>query len=105
MTVLRKEAALPRQGTAKVRDDVQKSDVRRTYRDEPAQQDKVLYPLQGMSVNPAFTYRKTHVYPGRSPMCQRLRVGQPALTAWKKSADGIVVGGNELHKSGEASPR
>ena len=56
VTVLLKEAVLPRQGTTKVRDDVQESSMRRTYRDEPAQQGKVLYPLQGMSVNSAFTY-------------------------------------------------
>jgi hypothetical protein len=37
--VLWKEAALPKQGTAKVRDDVQESDVRRIYRDESAQQE------------------------------------------------------------------
>ena len=31
-------------GTAKVRDDVQESGMRRAHRDESAQQDKVLYP-------------------------------------------------------------
>jgi len=36
--VLRKEAALLRQGTAKVRDDEQESGIRRTYRDESAPQ-------------------------------------------------------------------
>ena len=66
VTMLREEAALLRQGTAKVRGDVQKLSIRRTHRDESAQQDKVLYPLQGVSVNSAFTYRKTCVYPGRS---------------------------------------
>ncbi len=64
--MLRKEAALPRRGTAKVRDDEQKPSMRRTRRDEPAPQGKVLYPSQGVSVNSAFVYRKTCVYPGRS---------------------------------------
>ena len=45
VTMLREEAALLKQGTAKVRSDVQKSSIRRTHRDESAQQDKVLYPL------------------------------------------------------------
>ena len=31
-------------------DDVQESDIRRTYRDEPAQQGKVLYPLRVYAV-------------------------------------------------------
>ena len=66
VTVLRKKAALPMQDTAKVRGDGQKPSMRRTCRDEPATQGKVLYSLQGMSVNPAFTYRKACVYPGRS---------------------------------------
>ncbi len=35
-------------GTARVRDNVQESSMRRIYRDEPARQDKVLYPLQSM---------------------------------------------------------
>ena len=64
--MLREEAALPRQGTAKVRGDEQKSSMRRTHRDESAHQDEVLYPSQGVSVNSAFTYRKTCVYPGRA---------------------------------------
>jgi hypothetical protein len=68
VTVLRKEAALPRQGTAKVRDDEQKPSMRRTHRDEPAPQGKVLYPSQGVSVNSAFVYRKACVYPGKSLM-------------------------------------
>jgi hypothetical protein len=38
VTMLREEAALLRQDTAKVRDDVQESSIRRAYRDEPAQQ-------------------------------------------------------------------
>ncbi len=42
--MLRKEAALPRQGTAKVWDDEQKPSIRRTHRDESAPQGKVLYP-------------------------------------------------------------
>jgi hypothetical protein len=66
VTVLRKEAALPRQGTAKVRDDEQKSSMRRAHWDEPAPQGEVLYPSQGVSVNSAFVYRKACVYPGRS---------------------------------------
>jgi len=33
-----------------------------------------------------------------------LRVGQPALTAWEKSADGIVAGGNEPHNVGRTHP-
>ena len=45
VAVLLKEAVLPRQGTAKVRGDEQKSGMRRIHRDEPAQQGKVLYPL------------------------------------------------------------
>ncbi len=43
VTAVLEEAAL-KWGTAKVRDDEQESDIRRTYRDEPAQQGKVLYP-------------------------------------------------------------
>ena len=44
-TVLRKEVALLRRGAAKVRDDVQESGMRRTHRDEPAHQGKILYPF------------------------------------------------------------
>ena len=43
VTVLRKEAALLRQGTVKVRDDVQESSIRFTHRDESAPQDKVAH--------------------------------------------------------------
>ena len=95
--MFREEAALLRQGIAKVRDDAQESSIRRTRRDESAPQDKVLYPSQDVSVNSAFTHRKTCVYPGRSPVCRivRLRTGQSVLTAQEKSAEGIVAGGNE----------
>ena len=55
VTMFREEAARLT-GTAKVRDDEQESGIRRMRWDESAQQDKVLYPLQGVSVNPAFTY-------------------------------------------------
>jgi hypothetical protein len=43
-TMLLKEAARI-SGTAKVRDDEQKSGKRRMRRDESAQQDKILHPL------------------------------------------------------------
>ncbi len=55
-TVFREEAARPRQGTAKVRDDAQESSMRRARRDESAPQDEVPYPSQGVSVDSAFTY-------------------------------------------------
>ena len=29
---------------------------------------------------------------------KRLKAGQPTLTAWEKSAEGIVAGGNEPRK-------
>ena len=33
-----------------------------------------------------------------------LRTGQPVLTTWEKSADGIVAGGNEPHSVGRSHP-
>ena len=57
-----------------------------------------------MSVYSAFTYRKTcalpreisHVPFEKSRATEFwLRVGQPALTVWEKSADGIVAGAND----------
>lgn len=95
--MLREEAALPRRGTAKVRDDGQKSSIRRMHRDESAHQDKVLYPSQGVSVNSAFTYRKTCVYPGRSVTMSTNGLTEPQgeVITWRKSAEGIIAGGNE----------
>ncbi len=34
----------------------------------------------------------------------RLRAEQPVLTAWEKSADGIVAGGNEPYSVGRPHP-
>ena len=33
-----------------------------------------------------------------------LGVGQPALTAWEKSAEGILAGGNEPRRAGRTHP-
>lgn len=111
--MFRKEAALLRRGTAKVRGDVQKSSMRRTHRDESAQQDKVLYPSL-RCVRKLGTYvlkdmclprEVSHVPFEKSRATEFwLRVGQPALTAWEKSADGIVAGGNEPHNVGRTHP-
>ena len=50
VTGLWEEAVLLSQDNAKVRGDGQKSSIRRAYRDEPAQQGKVLYTLRVYAV-------------------------------------------------------
>jgi hypothetical protein len=65
--VLWKEVALPRQGSAKVQDDVQESDVRRIYRDESAQQEifqSGWAPLQSSETPGYAIYRAIHYFPG-----------------------------------------
>ena len=74
-----------------------KNRVRRVWWDEPATQGKVLYPSQAKHVYSASMCGKMRVHPGRSATMSFDGLTEPqgeAIT-WQKSAEGIVVGGNE----------
>ena len=75
-----------------------KNRVRRVWWDELATHSKVLYPLQAKQVYAALVCVKMRVHPGRSAVLSVNGLTRPQgrAIARQKSAEGIVVGGNEL---------
>jgi len=79
-------------------------------RDESATHDEVFHPPQvPQPVDLTIVRRKQQVQPREISPCSpssrvrrtgRLRAEQSALTAWEKSAAGIVAGGNEPSEKG-----
>jgi len=110
VTVPRKAVALLRQGTAKVRGDEQKSSQACMSGTSPATggiKSSIHYKLCPYTRHPR---TERHVFtPGGLPCaCGRkwLRAGQPAPTAWKKSAEGTVAAGETSPAgAGRTSPR
>ncbi len=88
MTVVREEAVLLRLDTTKVRDDVQESSMRQTYRDEPVQK-----------VKPSIHYR---VCPQTRHSRTERHVFTPGGLPWAKTAEGRVTAPDRM---GEVSRR
>lgn len=104
VTVLRKAVALLRQGTAKVRGDEQESSqaciVGRACNTRQSPLSTISNArILGIHVpkDVCLPREVSHVPFEKSRATEFwLRAGQPVLTVWEKSADGIVAGANEM---------